>query len=190
MDYDRKQELLTNDNIKKDVRSLLLRDIRRAIITPVLLCVVLLPAVLVWRGLSGDSGGITRVIDIIMWVLIGIVAMAILGSLIILITGMRGLVLVNQNQWTIVTDELVEKTPGRRGGRYTIYKPHILRFATYGKYHIPEGRHYKWSQFYDMFARDVFHSSHIGETFMLVHLAGRQKTIVVAYNTRLFELAE
>lgn len=102
------------------------------------------------------------------------------------------LAIINQNKFTVVTDQLVETTEGRLSAiglmqGYLWWKPHTLRFAAHGEYYIGRGKQYKWSKLYDLSARDVFNSSHPGDTFILIM---RGKKILMAYNTRLFEVAE
>lgn len=63
-----------------------------------------------------------------------------------------------------------------------------LIFASYGKYFIPLGMNYSSSTLYKMSNWSVINSSSIGDKFYLVIY--KDKYILSAYNTKMFELQE
>lgn len=98
----------------------------------------------------------------------------------------------------ITIDKLVDireqEDPGMAFGflfgfrlRHILYRPYCLYFAAYGRYVIPQGKNYKWSEMFCMDNRGVYNYSKIREDF---YLAVKGKKIILAYNTRLFEMKE
>lgn len=69
----------------------------------------------------------------------------------------------------------------------TMKSPYHLRFQCFGTYTIPSGRNYRYCKMYDMEPRGVYNYSNVGDDFYIVTLLGSNE-ILLAYNTKLFEL--
>ena len=171
-----KKEKVTYDSIHKDINPKYYGEIPAWIIIGIL---ILLICKLI-EVLLGNSMHVPMIVLLVLFITI------ISEDIIIPVA------IINQNKFTVVTDQLLETTEGRLSAiglmqGYLWWKPHTLRFAAHGEYYIGRGKQYKWSKLYDLSARDVFNSSHPGDTFILIM---RGKKILMAYNTRLFEAAE
>ena len=104
----------------------------------------------------------------------------------------------------IVQDKLVGmyETDEFRKGRYTDYlfrrgfrryahpvTVYRLRFASYGEYTVPR-ENYAHSEQYPLSARGVYLYSECGDTYYLVLSRRSAGDILLAYNTKLFELEQ
>ena len=89
----------------------------------------------------------------------------------------------------IVKDTLRNAEVKDRYSRKFIDDKYRLHFAKYGSFVIPV-ENYKWSAAFEMDAKGVFHHSCSGDEFYLVLSKAQGGKILLAYNTKLFELEE
>lgn len=179
MDYERKKELLTKENIKSDLKQVLYQSIVGVLVQASLLCLLFILLRILFIEYLSIS---TIVLDCIFGIIFVL-------YFINLIYDIKWIVEVNDYKFSILTDSLVGRKAGVPMSKTGVSGSYILEFSNYGEYTIPMGRNYKWSKFYDMFEHDALRASHVGDTFFVVLLRNGKK-IAVAYNTRLFELEE
>jgi hypothetical protein len=89
----------------------------------------------------------------------------------------------------IVKDTLLNAEVKDRYSRKFIDDKYRLHFAKYGSFVIPV-ENYKWSAAFEMDAKGVFHHSCSGDEFYLVLSKAQGGKILLAYNTKLFDLEE
>ena len=89
-----------------------------------------------------------------------------------------------RNTENIVKDKLVGTKIREYGRGRTDY---LLHFSSYGKYIIPD-ENYKWSSMYNMRDNWVYRYSECGDEFYLVLSKKHTGKILLAYNTKLFDL--
>lgn len=95
---------------------------------------------------------------------------------------------VLHNTPCIVKDKLVGMEEKEHHSRYGRYKTHYLHFSGYGTYKIPNVN-YKWSLTFAMNDRSVYeYYSNYGDEFYLVLSKPHTGKILLAYNTKMFEL--
>ena len=87
----------------------------------------------------------------------------------------------------IVKDKLIGMEIKEHRRRYSYYETYHLYFSGYGEYVIPVDN-YKWSKFYNMSAKGLYHYSKCGEECYLVLSKKHTGKILVAYNLKMFEL--
>ena len=92
------------------------------------------------------------------------------------------------NKKCIVKDKLIsaEITGEFRRRRYV--DRYRLNFNCYGKYMIPQYNNYPWSSLYCMRDEGVYNYSTFNDEFILVLSKPYTGHIILAYNTKLFEL--
>lgn len=171
------KELLTKENIKSDILSILLGDIAVIAIAYIILLAL---SILLALFLSGIN--VTIKIGFVLFILLTIVLLLSMIYTFILIYK------THKYQFTLKTDILISKkegggNPGTTG--WSGYKPYILNFNKNTKYHIPAKVNYKWSSLYSMDEKGVFNYSNPDDKFLLVILTG--KKIIMAYNLNLFD---
>ncbi|MBO5853078.1 MAG: hypothetical protein J6Q74_04635 [Clostridia bacterium] len=89
----------------------------------------------------------------------------------------------------IVTDKLVGMEIEEHYNRVTMGVDVIyhLHFSSYGKYTIPL-ENYKWSEMFSMSNKGVYNYSECDDEFYLVLSKPHTGKILLAYNTKLFEM--
>lgn len=97
------------------------------------------------------------------------------------------IVRVRRHQYVLAKDSVVDKIERKSKGRYG-HQPYTLIFNIHTKFYIPRCDNYAWSAWYCMNDKEVFDSTDLGDVFLLVGLGG--KTILLAYNLKLFAFAE
>ena len=99
---------------------------------------------------------------------------------------------IKQDLFKIVTDKLIgsEEKVTHIGSALaaSFNRPYTLHFASYGQYCILGGENYSSSELYAMSDTGVFNLSNIGDTFYLI--IDKKERILLAYNTKLFELLD
>ncbi len=71
---------------------------------------------------------------------------------------------------------------------FTKKSPYHLRFQCSGTYTIPSGKNYRYCRMYDMEPKGVYNYSNVGDDFYIITMG--ENEILLAYNTKLFELQE
>lgn len=173
------KEILTRENIKSDILSILLGDIVAIAITYILL--LLLNALL---KLLLNSINVTIRINFVLFIILTIISSLSLIHVFTLIYKTQ------KNQFTIKSDVLISKkegggNPGTTG--WSGYKPYILNFM-HNNFYIPAKVNYKWSSLYAMDDKSIFIYSNPNDRFLLVTLNG--KRIIMVYNLNLFDFEE
>lgn len=95
--------------------------------------------------------------------------------------------LADKDKFYITKDKLIrteEKIVGRR-----LNRPYGLYFASYGLYSVLIWKHhYSWSKLYHMSDDGIYNTALLGDEYYLV--IAEEKNILLAYNTKLFELKD
>ena len=93
---------------------------------------------------------------------------------------------IKKKEYIIRNDHLLQKKDCRQGSTvHFSYRPHRLYFAK-GYFDLPVCISYKWSSIYSMNEREIYDSSSVGDTFILVELKGK---ILSVYNEKFFKLS-
>lgn len=103
------------------------------------------------------------------------------------------LLMLKKHRFHITTQKVVSSCDGVniKGSAHLsvmFSKPYVLYFYNFGKYVIPYGKNYKWSQEYAMNAQGVYETALIGDEFYLVII--NHNKIILAYNCKFFNLEE
>lgn len=86
-----------------------------------------------------------------------------------------------------VLEKAYQESPG--GKHQTMV--YILKFRDHGKYVIPGGQHYTWSELYSMSGYGIYNTAVSGDTFYLaVWKEDPRQTPILVYNAKFFELCE
>lgn len=176
------KEILTKENIKRDLRE----QHRGAIMAGIVFSVVLLPLVLLLLFLCfkiKDSLGTI--------VLIAPIAMLLMLCAMIFVAvcdSVKLFIIISKERYRIASDTVI-RMKGKEGHRpaSTFYKPYRLFFSVYGEYAIGAENH-PWSEKFCLSDTGVYLYSAIGDAFYLV-VTGKGK-ILAAYNKKLFDLQE
>lgn len=180
----RKKELLTADNIKKDLKFHFLRQLFELIFSAIFVVFGFYLFKLIFLFIFGSDEIITIII-LFLYVLF-------FSSLIIyaIVNIIKSLYLSSKNKYEIITDWVVNKLPKQWFPNGTLnaffYRPYTLVFAKNGKYRIPSYINYKWSDWFSMQDINVYEGTSLNDEFYIVCI-GKKKNII-AYNTNLFEL--
>ena len=93
---------------------------------------------------------------------------------------------IKKKEYIIRIDHLHQKKDCRQGSTvHFSYRPYRLYFAK-GYFDLPVCISYKWSSIYSMNEREIYDSSSVGDTFILVELKGK---ILSVYNEKFFKLS-
>lgn len=175
------KEILTKETIRKE----LLRDYRMGAIQ---LLILIPPCVLILWAIRYFASFLNEIwYNIIFYGLLSLFAVAYIQGVVTLIIAIFR---IHNDKIEIFTDKLMGLEDAadsfckntRRAFRYTLY------FVSGYKYEIPKGIHYTWSSIYEMEDHGVFRSSDVGDLFYLISMD--RKTILLAYNTKMFEYCE
>lgn len=179
-----KKDILTREKIKQDYKSISRKGVLPLILGSISLITLL--ALLIYLFLllgyfnSFREIFMTLAIILLLYILISIIY-----------DTCKKQKLMQNNKFYITTDKLVACEEKRTfgGGAFisSFSKPHILYFQSYGKYCIPEYKNYSSSKMFSMNDSGVFNYSNKGDTFYLVICNNK---VVLAYNTKLFELKD
>ena len=185
MKEENKKEILTIENIKKEVKYQTTREILMATIIPLLILLIiliikLLDSNLVTSGaISSDKAGLCFIIVLL--------SILFIMYLFIVIKNAGLMFNVCTNKYEIIKDRLVNLKNGVGpvpSTSITFYKPYRLWFSIKKRrYNIPSGKNYKWSKDYCMYDYNVFNSSSIGDEFYLIIV---NDSIASAYNEKFF----
>lgn len=93
---------------------------------------------------------------------------------------------IRQGCFSINSDWVVDKIPGRCGTRVSSPKPYVLIFAKSGRYRIPYGDNYGVSSEYPTADKDIYETTALKDEFYVISV-GRRKN-VLAYNQKRFQL--
>ena len=181
------KEILTREKIKQDHNHDFARQARSMLTLPVFLFFVVGLLVIVATRMIGYS----LVGDIIVW-LLGLLFVVML--FVLLYQSINALVkhrkryrIVENDEFEIVADKLVNKQEESVGFRASRTRIYALEFSSYGSY-IISGENYSSSEQYAMSDQGVFYNAKVGDTFYLV--VDKNRRILLAYSTKFFELQE
>ncbi len=179
------KEILTREIIQKDGMRQALHGCRSTLLfVPILVLCYLVVALL--TDSSAPIFAVARIFFLAMalfFVYLFIAMLVFYGRL---------YVRMKQGRFRIVTDRVVgmeeKQIYGRHNTAAMFNKPYRLHFACYGTYHVSYGKTHEWSKKFCLSDDGVYRYAHVDDEFYLVTTDG--KTILEAYNKRLFELAE
>lgn len=181
------QDILTIPKIKKDYKSLLFHNIKTILIIPIML--LLLIALIIYLFCNLERSTIFIVLEIL------IISPAVFGTYIclsIILESYKDYNNIKNEKFKIVTDKLIDSQEESVfvGSAFaaSFSRPYTLEFSSYGQYYILSGENYVSSNLYSMGAKEVFNCSNIGDNFYLV--IDNKERILLAYNTKLFELLD
>lgn len=179
------KERLTFEIIQKDV----MRQIRKSWHTTTILMSLLILCCILLPQFTDPSVPIELFQLLLFWALALLCTYIRVRTLVISIRQYRH---VKSGRFRIVTDRVVgieeKQIYGRHNTAAMFNKPYRLHFACYGTYHVSYGKTHEWSKKFCLSDDGVYRYAHIDDEFYLVTTDG--KTILEAYNKRLFELAE
>ena len=89
----------------------------------------------------------------------------------------------------IVTDRVVGMQTKDHMSRHSFYQTYHLHFASYGEYVIP-GINHRWSSLHTMAADMVYFHTECDDEFYLVLSKPHTGRILLAYDTKIFQLQE
>ncbi len=175
------REKLTKKHIRKDIKNIFIGGI----LLGVIFAFFILPMLMLIIKMTECVGA-----DVSRWmsVLLLILAAAILALSIVYTV--RLFLLLYKEQYTITIAPLVDKKEG--GGaqynrKYIHAQPYRLYFPPHRRYAFGI-RNYEWSELYNLTEEGAYRYSDIGDEFYLVE--DKRGKILVAYNTKLFELQD
>lgn len=191
MKEENKKEILTKERIKIDIKNKCIDDIKAVVRTSLLLFVFLvIPPIILYKVFTPYD--IPTSIATLMTIVSVVV---LLLTICFLVTPLKLFLDVNKG-FQITTDKLSHSSEMSMSDImifsnwwliYSLSKPYRLNFNSYGKYLIPKGKNYKWSNLYCMDDKGVYNYSVIGDEF---YLAVIDNKIALAYNKKLFELQD
>ena len=141
-----------------------------------------------FAGLSGESG------KIVLAVFVGVGCLPLLIYLYILFTSPQDAKQraerVAKRELIFVEDVLEKAYQESLGGKHQTMV-YILKFRDHGKYIIPGGQHYAWSELYAMSGYGIYNTSVSGDTFYLAVWKDDSRQIpILVYNAKFFEICE
>lgn len=164
------KEILTKENIKKDLKSYAFREIIGILLGGSILWIL-------FALINFSLGNSITIFNILTAIFLLSIIFCLSYVLIIYIP-------MNKNKFSIRCDTLVEKRYRRTGyTTWRTYLPYRLTFNN-GYFDIPAQSIYKWSSIHSMNEKQIYETSAIGDTFIVVEF---NKKIIVAYNANFFE---
>ncbi len=169
-----KKEILTTENIKKDLSRHFFNRIKKF---PIALTVCI---AVTYAGSSFHQGRSFENKLVIVLLAISLIMISYA-----LVTIIIGLIQTKKGKFTITTDWVVDKAGvvGGSSARGTI--TYRLIFAKSGACDIPFGINYQWSKMFATSAETLYEHTEINEEFYVIHLG---KKNVMAYRKKHFEL--
>ena len=181
------KDILTIEKIKRDYRKQFYSSIKTVILMPIIF--ILLIALIIYLFSCLENNNLFLLLEIL------IVSPPIFMSYICLATileAYRDYTTIKKDLFKIITDTLISSeekaTYISSAFAASFSHPYALNFASYGQYCILSGENYSSSELYTMNDKGVFNSSTIGDTFYLI--VDTKNRILLAYNTKLFELSD
>ena len=190
MKEENKKEILSKERIKIDIKNKCIDDIKAVVRTSLILLVFLvMPPIILYKVFTPYDipSSISTPITIISIVVL-------LLTVFFLIKPLKLFFDVNKKDFQITTDKLSHSSEMSMSDImifsnwwliYSLSKPYRLNFNSYGKYLVPKGKNYRWSNLYCMDDKGVYNYSVVGDEF---YLAVIDNQILLAYNKKLFEL--
>lgn len=191
MKEENKKEVLTNEIIKRELKTIYLLNRKWDIASCVLLGIVV-----IW------SFSVFVPFDDLEYALIPsfLLCFFIIWSLYIFFKIKKTLSKIQNGGIQITIDALMEceenllrslptnKPYSEFYSYFTTKSPYHLRFQRLGTYTVPNGKNYRYCKMYDMQPKGVYNYSNVGDDFYVVTMGSNE--ILLAYNTKLFELQE
>lgn len=160
-----KKEILTKENIISDLKSILIKEIKKLIsLLPLLIFVYLL---FLYDPLSLAKSFI---------IFFGIIYYGFC-TLIYIFAIVRTVVpLFKIKNFTISSDLVTNKLEKRRSHPRSLIipRPYTLVFSQKSKYRIPDINNYKWSNMFEMPDKNVFHCTDLNDDFYLISVGKRR----------------
>lgn len=182
-----KKDILTVQKIKLDYRKQFFNSIKTIIVMPIIF--ISLIALIIYLFSHLENNNLLLLLEIL------IISPPIFMSYICLATileAYRDYGTIKKDLFKIATDTLIssEEKATYIGSAFaaSFSSPYTLNFASYGQYCILGGENYSSSELYHMNDTGVFNYSTIGDTFYLI--LDTKNRILLAYNTKLFELSD
>lgn len=182
-----KKDILTIQKVKIDYRKQFCSSIKSVMVMPIIFILLIVFIVYLFSRLKNNN--------LFLFLEILIVFPPIFMTYICLATTLeacRDYNTIKKELFKIATDTLISCEEGATyiGSAFaaSFSRPYTLNFASYGQYCIPNEENYSSSELYTTTGDGVFYSSTIGDTFYLI--IDNKNRILLAYNTKLFELSD
>ena len=192
MREENKKEILTRERIKIDIKNKCIDDIKVVLRTfLILLSFLVMPPIILYKIFTPFDipTSISTMITIYSIIIVFL-------TLCCLYKPFKLLFDLNKKGFQIATDKLSHSAEMTLSDIlifsnwwliYSLSKPYRLNFNSYGKYLVPKGKNYKWSNLYCMDDKGVYNYSVVGDEF---YLAVIDNKITLAYNKKHFELQD
>ena len=99
----------------------------------------------------------------------------------------NGFCSVSKAQFRVVEDQVINKTPKRLSSRLRSAKPYTLVFSQNGKYGIPYGNNYRWSDLHMLNDEEIYTGTEPNDCF---YLACIKKQNILVYSKKRFDLEQ
>ena len=184
-----RKEILRRENIKSDIKDACIDDIKIVSFKYLPLFVLSLLFLILTIMADVEIGAILSIS--VLWLIITFTWLFFTYKALKLICK------TNKNDFKIVIDSLCGREEKRSIDKFFAYEHHIrlalnrpyrLFFVNYGEYQIPKKQNYRWSFMNSMKAKDIYNSAVTKDEYYLAVVDNKE--IVLAYNTKLFELQE
>ena len=189
MREENRKEILRRENIKSDVKNACIDDIK--IVSFKFLPLFVLSLMFLILTLMADVEiGVILYISVF-WLIVTFTWLIFTYKAFKLISK------TNKNDFKIVIDSLCGCEEKHSIEKFFAYEHHIrlalnrpyrLFFVNYGEYKIPKKQNYRWSSVNSMMAKDIYHHASTNDEYYLAVVDNKE--IVLAYNTKHFELQE
>ena len=173
------KETLTIDKIKVDLKKRYSRKITDFILTAALIPVGNIILVNLIILLFTPSVHFKVYFSCIYYIFFSVVMFYDLLNIII------GLISIHCSNINITSDWVINKETKHYSTRLNTPKPYTLVFAHGGKYGIPYGKNYRWSNLYSSTDKIIYESTSLNDEFYLISIK-KQKNIM-AYNKKHFD---
>lgn len=174
-----KKEILTLDNVQQDIQSLIKTKLLGMSISVLLFVVLFIPFIAV-VGMEGP---------LFFKLVIAFPPLLFLTEILVIVFNCIRLYNLLKNTDIIVRDRLVGMEEKDHRTKRRFYTTYHLYFASYGMFKFP-CENYSWSELYYMSDQMAYIYSECDDEFYLVLSKPHTGKIVLAYNTKMFELQE
>lgn len=174
------KELLTKANIIIDLKNRFFRKTTGFLLTLILIPIGNLILVNLLILILDPNEQFNLVFSCIYYTIFSLIALYDLFEII------YGFISIHRKNFDIRSDWVVNKKTKRYNTRLNTPKPYTLVFAHNGKYGIPYGENYRWSNLHSATDKIIYDSTCLNDEFYLITI-NKQK-IIMAYNKKHFNL--
>ena len=179
---DKKKEILSQANIKNDLKEHFLREIPGIILSPFLIVFGFYLFKFIFCTLLKFNEKSLIIFSTIYFLFCSIIFFYNIYTVI------SSLFLISKNKYEITVDWTTDKLPYRHSiyigsiDSGYLFRPYTLVFAKSGKYRISPNENYKWSDLFAMRDKNVYESTSLGDEFYVVSVGERKN--IIGYNKK------